>query len=130
MPVALWVLVYLAFIPYLLALLGGYLKIRQLGYLDNKHPRLQEKQLQSSSAARIIAAQANAWEALGLYLATLFIVYVMSVPWEELTVPAAVFGLTRVLHPILYFANIATLRSISVLVGTLCCAHMVWLAVN
>ena len=130
MPIALLVLIYAAFIPYLLALLGGYLKIAHFGYLDNKHPRLQEKQLQSSPAARVVAAQANAWEALGLYSATLLVVYANSVPWDSVSVPAVVFGITRILHPLFYCADLATLRSMSVLVGVASCGYMVFLGVS
>ena len=45
MPTALFVLVFVSVIPYVLAGLGGYAKVQQLGHLDNHHPRLQERKL-------------------------------------------------------------------------------------
>ncbi|GAM63456.1 hypothetical protein JCM19232_2436 [Vibrio ishigakensis] len=46
MPVALWVLLFVAIVPYLLAGLGGYMKIKHLGHLDNRHPRYKRNQRQ------------------------------------------------------------------------------------
>lgn len=127
MPIALIVLVGVAFVPYLLAAMGGYMKIKQLGYLDNHHPRQQSDELQGA-AARTIAAQANAWEALGLYSATIVAVSLAGVPLEALSVPALIFGASRVAHPLLYITNVALLRSIVVVAGVASCFYMVWLA--
>lgn len=124
MPTALIVLIFVAFIPYVLAGLGGYVKIKQLGFLDNHHPRIQANELKGSGA-RVMAAQSNAWEALALYSATILAVYISGVAWSELTVPSLVFAATRLAHPIFYITDLAVARSISVVVGLLSCAYMV-----
>ena len=127
MPVALIVLVFVSLVPYVLAGLGGYVKIKQLGRLDNNHPRTQANEL-VGSAARVIAAQSNAWEALAFYTAVIFAVSASGVAWSELAVPSLVFGATRLIHPILYIANIATARSLIVVLGVSSCIYMLSLA--
>ena len=127
MPTALIVLVLLAFIPYVLAGLGGYAKIKQFGHLDNHHPRIQANKLEGVGA-RLMATQANAWEALAFYTATIVVVFASGVAWAELTAPALIFAATRVAHPVLYIANIATARSLVVVAGIGCCVYMLWLA--
>ncbi len=127
MPTALLVLVFVSFVPYVLAGLGGYVKIKQLGHLDNHHPRIQANEL-LGSGARVIAAQSNAWEALAFYSATIFVAFASGVPWSELAVPSLIFGATRVIHPILYIANVATARSLVVIVGLFSCVYMISLA--
>ncbi|EGR0063588.1 TPA: MAPEG family protein [Vibrio vulnificus] len=127
MPTALIVLVFVSFIPYVLAAAGGYVKIKQLGRLDNHHPRVQANDL-VGSGARVIAAQSNAWEALALYSATILAAFASGVAWSDLALPSLVFGFTRLAHPILYIANIATARSLIVIVGVSSCGYMVSLA--
>lgn len=124
MPTAIAVLVLVLVMPYLLAFLGGYLKVRQLGRLDNENPRLQSLQL-SGSGARAVAAQSNAWEALAFYIGTLLVVSLAGVPLEAVATPALVFAVSRILHPVLYIANLATLRSIVFIVGFASCIYMV-----
>ncbi|MBW2233407.1 MAG: MAPEG family protein, partial [Deltaproteobacteria bacterium] len=58
-----WCVLILLLIPYILASLGGAFRVRQLGTLDNKHPRQQAAELEGMGA-RAYAAQQNAWEAL------------------------------------------------------------------
>ncbi|MDK9757957.1 MAPEG family protein [Vibrio sp. D173a] len=127
MPTALFVLVFVSFIPYVLAGLGGYAKVQQLGHLDNHHPRLQERKL-SGRAARIIAAQSNAWEALSFYTATILTVNLSGVPWSDLSMPAIIFAITRIAHPVMYIANIAIGRTFVVIVGVTSCIYMLSLA--
>ncbi len=127
MPTALIVLIFVSLVPYVLAALGGNVKIKQLGYLDNNHPRLQEREL-VDSGARVIAAQANAWEALALYSATIFVAFASGVAWDALTLPSLIFGATRILHPVLYITNIAMARSLVTVVGLLSCLYMLYLA--
>ncbi|HHI4974458.1 TPA: MAPEG family protein [Vibrio parahaemolyticus] len=42
--------------------------------------------------------------------------------------PARLFGLTRILHPLFYIANMAMARSLVVLIGLICCLYMFGLA--
>ncbi|ABU71166.1 MAPEG family protein [Vibrio campbellii] len=127
MPTALFVLVFVSVIPYVLAGLGGYAKVQQLGHLDNHHPRLQERKL-SGRAARIIAAQSNAWEALSFYTATILTVNLSGVPWSDLSMPAIIFAITRIAHPVMYIADIAIGRTFVVIVGVTSCIYMLSLA--
>ncbi|MGB5324846.1 MAG: MAPEG family protein [Pseudomonadales bacterium] len=124
MPAALLVLVLVAFLPYLLAGLGGYLRIKQLGSFDNHHPRQQASLLQGSGA-RAMAAQSNAWEALALYTATILVVWASGIAWEELATPALVFAIARVAHPIFYVADIAVARTAAFLAGLFSCVYMI-----
>jgi uncharacterized MAPEG superfamily protein len=122
----LWCLVIVAVLPYLLAFSGGYFKTRQLGKIDNKNPRQQSAQLEGAGA-RAVAAQANAWEALGLFTAAMVVLHLANP--ETARGPAAanlsmLFVATRVAHPILYLANIDLARSIVFLVGLV---SVVWL---
>lgn len=127
MPTALFVLVFVSVIPYVLAGLGGYAKVQQLGHLDNHHPRLQERKL-SGRAARIIAAQSNAWEALAFYTATILTVNLSGAPWSDLSMPAIIFAITRMAHPVMYIADIAIGRTFVVIVGVTSCIYMLSLA--
>ena len=127
MPTALFVLVFVSVIPYVLAGLGGYAKVQQLGHLDNHHPRLQERKL-SGRAARIIAAQSNAWEALAFYTATILTVNLSGVPWSDLSMPAIIFAITRMAYPVMYIADIAIGRTFVVIVGVTSCIYMLSLA--
>ena len=59
-----------AFLPIMLAWVGGYFRHKQLGVVDNKTPRLQALQLTGVGHCAY-AAQQNAWEALMLFSAAL-----------------------------------------------------------
>ncbi len=128
MPTPLLILVLVSLIPYVLAALGGYVKIKQLGKLDNHHPRIQSNELKGSGA-RVIAAQSNAWEALAFYSATIFAVYASGVTWSELTVASLVFGATRLAHAVFYITNMAVARSVVTLLGIMSCLYMISLAI-
>lgn len=90
--------------PILLAWLGGYMRVKQFGRLDNANPRQQAEKL-SGSAARAIAAQSNAWEALALYSASILVVYAAGVDLSEVTIASVVFLVARLAHPVLYIAD-------------------------
>ena len=126
MTVALWCLLVVALLPYVLAGLGGFYRKHQLGYLDNNHPREQCKALHGAGA-RVWAAQQNAWEALGLFTAVIVIVHLAGLEPARITIACIIFVATRVLHPVFYITNLATLRSISVIVGLCSCLYMIWL---
>ena len=130
MTTPLWCLVIVALLPFPLAFLGGYFKVRQFGSIDNKHPRQQTQQLEGAGA-RAAAAQANAWEALAFFTA---VVAVLSVANPEAARGATAANLslgflaTRVLHPIFYLANIDVARSLVFLVGIGCGIGLIWIA--
>lgn len=120
-----WCLFVAALIPYVLSTLGGYLRVRQFGTLDNKHPRQQQAQL-TGVGARVHAAQQNAWEALPVFASAVLVAHVTGADPVASAHAALLFVAARVLHPILYAANIDTLRSLVFLVGLGSC---VWLFV-
>ena len=88
MTTPLWCLVIVAFIPLILAGVGGYLRLQQLGKVDNKHPRTQALEL-TGAAARTLAAQANAWEATALFTVSVVIAHLAGA--DEAAAPASAF---------------------------------------
>jgi uncharacterized MAPEG superfamily protein len=120
-----WCLLLVALLPYVLSTLGGYFRFKQFGTLDNKNPRAQEAALEGPGA-RVQAAQQNAWEALPFFAAAVFTAHLAGAEPEASATAAIVFLSTRILHPVVYVANLDALRSIVFLVGLVCC---VWLFV-
>jgi uncharacterized MAPEG superfamily protein len=126
----LWCLLIVALLPYPLAFLGGYFKARQFGSIDNKHPRIQAAKLEGAGA-RATAAQANAWEALGVFTAALVVLHLAN-PEAARGLTAArlsmLFVATRIAHPIAYLANQDIVRSSIFLVGIACIIGLFWIA--
>lgn len=89
MTTPMWCLLVIAFMPYVLALLGIYYRIEQFGDWDNANPRAQYARLEGAGW-RVWAAQQNAWEALGLFTATVAVAHLgpgpmlKSPPWQLL----------------------------------------------
>ena len=129
MTTPLWCLLAIALIPYILAGLGGYYRSRQFGAIDNNDPRLQSSRMEGVGA-RVWAAQQNAWEALGLFTATVAIAHLAGADAGQSAIASLVFLSTRILHPILYVANLATLRSLVFAIGLLSCLYMFVLAAS
>lgn len=127
MTTPLWCLVGVALLPYVLAGLGGYFRTRQFGSIDNNLPRFQYAQL-SGAGARAWAAQLNAWEALALFTAAVLVTSIAHADPAKVEVASLIFLATRILHPILYLADLATLRSIDLGIGLLSCLYMFVLA--
>jgi len=114
-----WCLLITAIFPFVLAGVGGYLRVKQLGSLDVKHPRVQALELRDA-AARAYAAQQNAWEALSVFGVAVIVAHIAGAnPGTSATV-ASVFVLARVLHAVFYIANLAPLRTLSFVVGLVC----------
>ncbi|MEB2343880.1 MAG: MAPEG family protein [Deltaproteobacteria bacterium] len=130
MTTPLWCLVIVALLPYVLSFSGGYFRMRQLGGIDNKHPRLQAMKLEGAGA-RAYAAQANAWEALGFFTAAVVVLHLAN-PEAARGATAANLSLgflaTRIVHPIAYLANLDVLRSLAFLAGLACGIGLLWLA--
>ena len=120
MTTAFWCLLAVILIPYVLAGLGAYFRTRQLGTLDNKNPRAQTAQLQGAGA-RAVAAQQNAWEALPVFATSVFVAHLAGADAGSSATAALVFVAARSLHSVFYIANLDVLRSLSFLVGVLCC---------
>lgn len=122
-----WCLLVVAFLPYLLAAAGLYFRIHQFGHWDNDNPRGQYAKLEGAGW-RVWASQQNAWEALGLFTATVAVAHLAGADAEKSGTAAIIFLITRLLHPFLYVANLATLRSIDVIVGMGACIYLFALA--
>lgn len=129
MKTALIVLLLLSLFPYAFAWISGYYRRQQLGTIDNKNPRQQYTQL-SGPGARAVAAQQNAWEALGFYSAALLAVSLADVEIEHLSLAAIFVLLFRVLHGIFYLANLDLLRSLAFVTGILPSVYLFYGAIT
>ena len=130
MSTPLWCLVIVALLLGVLSFSGGYFRLRQLGSVDNKHPRQQVAKLEGVGA-RAYAAQANAWEALAFFTAAVVVLHLANPEAARGSTAANLslgFLATRVLHPIFYLANQDVLRSIAFLVGLVCVFGLFWIA--
>ncbi|WP_458525624.1 MAPEG family protein [Onishia taeanensis] len=127
MPVIFHVLLGLALLPFLLAWLGAFFRVRQFGHLDNHTPRLQQAAL-GGMGARVQGAQANAWEALLIFSVVSFIAFASGLPMASLGGVALVFLALRLLHAALYIADFAWSRSVVFAAGMLCCLTIVYRA--
>lgn len=127
MTTPLWCLAIVAVLPLLLAFSTVPLRIQELNRFDNNHPRNQYAQL-TGLGHRIWAAQQNAWESLGLFSAVVLINHLGGGDAAQSAIAAQVYLGTRILHPILYAMDMATLRSIVFVIGGGCCVYLVALA--
>jgi uncharacterized MAPEG superfamily protein len=123
MTVPLYCLAVVALLPYVCSWVAGYFRYRQFGTLDNKTPRLQQAGLEDVGA-RAQAAQANAWEALPFFTAAVVISHLAGADAHKAALLSETFVVTRILHPILYVADLDVLRSIVFGLGLVC---VVWL---
>ncbi len=119
MTVPLVCLAIVAFLPYVCAWVGGWLRYRQFGTLDNKNPRRQQAALEGAGA-RAQAAQANAWEALPFFTAAVVVAHLSGANPGKAATLSEIFVATRVLHPIFYVADLDVLRSLVFVVGFGC----------
>jgi uncharacterized MAPEG superfamily protein len=123
MRTAIVVLVCLCTLPYIMALISGYYRQKQLGKYDNKKPREQYAQLQGPGA-RAVAAQQNAWEALIIYSAALLAVAASRVEITYLAEAALIVLVARLLHGVFYLANLDKFRSLAFLVAIIPCFYL------
>jgi uncharacterized MAPEG superfamily protein len=123
MTIPFWCLLVTIVIPYVLAGTGGYFRVRQLGALDNKHPRAQASEL-TGAGARAYAAQANAWEAVSVFGAAVFVSHLAGANSSTAALLSEIFVAARVLHAVTYLANLDILRSLSFGAGFACCVGL------
>jgi uncharacterized MAPEG superfamily protein len=122
-----WCVLILLLIPYILASLGGAFRVRQLGTLDNKHPRQQAAEL-DGMGARAYAAQQNAWEALPGFGLAVVIAHIAGADPAASATTAVVFVAARIGHALAYLANLDVLRSVIFLVSVACVIRLFVLA--
>jgi uncharacterized MAPEG superfamily protein len=120
-------LIVVAVLPYVIAGIGGYLRTKQFGSADNNHPRLQAAKLEGI-AARAWAAQANAWEALAIFATAVFMTHLVHADEKATATACEIYLATRIAHPALYLANLATARTLVFIVGLACLARLFLLA--
>jgi uncharacterized MAPEG superfamily protein len=119
MTIPFWCLVVITFLPIVLAFAGAWFRGKQFGTADNNNPRAQAAQLEGAGA-RTYAAQANAWEALGMFSVAVFVSHLAGVPASEAAPWAIAFVVARLLHAIFYIRDMATLRSAVFIAGIIC----------
>ena len=108
-----WCLFAIVLLPFILSFAGAYYRGKECGSTDNAHPRAQIAKLDGQGvAARAYAAQANAWEALAMFSAAVFVSHLAGVPASEASPWAIAFVVVRVLHAVCYIRGLATPRSI------------------
>lgn len=118
MTVPFWCLLVGVLIPYLVAGAGVRLRIAQLGEIDAANPRIQALELRNG-AARAVAAQSNAWEALAVFTAAVCVNHLAGGAPGPSAIAAGVWVVARALHPVMYIQNQVTGRSLCFLVGSL-----------
>ncbi len=122
-----WCLLIAVLMPYVLAGSGSYFKVKQFGSLDNNQPRVQAAAL-SGVGARVNAAQQNAWEALPVFAASVFVAHMAGADPGGSATASVLFVAARILHAVFYAADLAPLRSLSFFVGFAACLWLFWLA--
>jgi len=114
MSTALWILLVTMLMP---IICGG---ISKAGGGDDRYDNANPRDWlarRTGYRARANAAQANSWEALVTYTAALVAAYVGNVNAESLALIASIFLAARVAYLACYLANLATLRSLTWVVG-------------
>lgn len=129
MTIALWCLLVVALIPYVLAGMGTWLRGRELGFVDNHQPREQWKQVKGPGI-RLYAAQANAWEALGFFTVAVLITHLAGAAPGATGIASMVFVVSRILHAICYAIDAATARSVAFMAGFFSVLVMFWLGIT
>ncbi|MEN8181509.1 MAG: MAPEG family protein [Myxococcota bacterium] len=122
-----WCLLVTILLPYVWSGLAGYFRVQQLGSLDNKYPRIQSAQL-TGVGARAYAAQGNAWEALPVFATSVFVAHFAGADPGTSATLSEVFVVARVVHGILYLANLDVLRTLTFFVGFGCCIGLFWIS--
>lgn len=129
MRTAIVVLMFLCVMPYVLSLVAGFYRQKQLGKVDNKKPREQYAQLEGPGA-RAVAAQQNAWEALAIYSAALIAVSATNLELVLLEEMAIIVLIARLFHPVFYLADLDKLRSLAFLVGIAPCFYLFFVVIS
>jgi uncharacterized MAPEG superfamily protein len=120
-----WCLLAACLIPYFIAPIGGYFRVKQFGEMDNKNPRAQGAQL-TGVGARAQAAQSNAWEALPVFASAVIVAHLAGADPGSSSTAALVFIAARIGHAGAYLADLDKARSGIFTLGLGCC---VWLFV-
>ena len=122
-------LLILCILPLTCAWIAGYYRQKQLGSVDNKEPRIQSLQL-TGAGARAVAAQANSWEALALFSATMLAVFISGIDLQNIAQLVMAFVALRIVYIPLYIGNQDKLRSLVFIAGFGICVYLFYLALH
>ena len=112
-----WCVLIAGLLPYVWVTIAAGERRKQFGSVDNKLPRVQEAQL-SGRGARAMGAHNNAFETFPFFAAAVIIAHIAGADpgWSSLF--ALAFVAARIVHGVLYLADIDVMRSLSFGVGT------------
>ena len=122
MSIAYWCIVVAAFLPYLWTGIAKSLA----GRVDNHDPRRDMARLGEGRARRADNAQYNAFEAFAPFAAAVLMAQFAGVDATRISQLAVAFVVLRVLHGVLYIANVHAMRSLAWALGYGC---VIWLMV-
>ncbi|HBZ71570.1 MAG TPA: hypothetical protein DEP35_18335 [Deltaproteobacteria bacterium] len=106
-------------LPYIWAPFQIPERIKQLGSVDNKLPRVQQAQLQGRGA-RALGAHQNAFEALITFAPAVLVAHLAGADAVWSARLAVLFLVCRILHGIFYLADLDRARSAIFTVGFAC----------
>lgn len=129
MAAALWVLIILAFLPYVFALSAMGPRKSQEGFVDLNQPRVQAAKL-TGFGARLVGTQYNAWEALSVYAASVFAAFAAGADLHALDTYAWVFLGARLVHAAAYLADYPMVRISALGLGFFACINFIEAAIN
>ena len=130
MTISFWCLFITVLIPYVLAGIGVAQRQAQFGSVDNKDWRKNQLPELTGLGSRVYAAQANTWEAVALFTAAVTVAHLAGADPESSTLAAILFLAARVLHTVLYLADLDKLRSLVFVVGFGSCMWLFGLAIS
>jgi uncharacterized MAPEG superfamily protein len=119
MTIPFWCVLAAALLPYVWVTIAAQERARQFGKSDNKLPRLQEAQL-TGRGARAMGAHNNAFETFPFFAAAVIIAHIRGADPGWSTDFALAFVFLRILHGVLYLADIDIMRSITFGLAQLC----------
>ncbi len=124
-------LVISAFLPYFAHCFSVAYKIKNLQgeSYDNNETRKKSQALEGMGG-RAWAAQANAWEAVGVFTVACVVLVLGQGDLEKAGAAAIVFVISRVVHTLLYVGDLAYPRSLAFSVGLGACAYIMYLGLN
>lgn len=115
-----WSLLAACVLPFVCTMLA---KAGRFGLRENHQPRAWLANLQGWRA-RANAAQANSWEALPVFIASLWVAQQHGVAPARMDQLALAFVALRVIYILLYLADLAALRSLVWAGGLACCVAL------
>jgi uncharacterized MAPEG superfamily protein len=107
-------------LPYLLKVIMAYFMKKDGGGYDNHHPRIQQARL-AGMGARAVAAHQNGFESLLVFASAAITAIATNHLSATIQVLAVIYIVSRIIYNVLYLWDLASLRSLTWLVGFICC---------